>query len=457
MKDEFISNNNNQTQSQIKQNKQNPNKQKYEKLPNFYKLTLFHQQSLSNVHNRSFYIKKTSFYSIYNLARSHLEQSQFDIASTLFSKALAIFTYIKPSNNESNIKDNELIYIEDNGNNQTEKNEIIKMKISSLLNISLCEYYLQNWTEVRSACDYILKLDKRNIKAYYRKARSYIDCPSSLMDDYLKARDLLETAYNIDNNNNDIKNTLDKLYKYIKQEKEIEKNKYKSFYANVNEKMIKQLEEKEQRESKETIKQNSTDPNNPYNGKTQLQMLETIIEKCSEQIRNYEKSNNNKGLALMKNNIDQAKIYRTNLEMLMNENLNEPSQKMKKFANEEGLDFNCPEIIMELYKLKKKYIDEINIFYQHNLLLMDNINKKDEQIEEESNNKNNKKDDYKIRRRGNLKIKRKYKKRIKDLKCCSYWDETQIKTFIITFAFLLLCAFLKSYLTNTNKDTNEEY
>ena len=32
---------------------------------------------------------------------------------------------------------------------------------------------------------------------------------------------------------------------------------------------------------------------------------------------------------------------------------------MKKFANEEGLDFNCPEIIMELYKLKKKY-PEIN-------------------------------------------------------------------------------------------------
>ena len=27
------------------------------------------------------------------------------------------------------------------------------------------------------------------------------------MDDYLKARDLLETAYNIDNNDNDINNT----------------------------------------------------------------------------------------------------------------------------------------------------------------------------------------------------------------------------------------------------------
>ena len=457
MNEEFINNNSNQTLSQIKQSKPNQNKQKYEKLPNFYKFTLLHQQSLSNVHNQSFYIKKSSFYSINNLARSYLEQRQFDKASNLFSKALAIFTYIKISNNESNIKDNELIYIEDNGNNQTEKNEIIKMKISYLLNISLCEYYLQNWTEVRSACDYILKLDNRNIKAYYCKARSYIDCPSSLMDDYLKARDLLETAYNIDNNDNDIKITLDKLYRYIKQEKEIEKNKYKSFYANVNEKMIKQLEEKEQRESKETIKQNSKDPNDPYNGKAQLQMLESIIERCSMQIQSYEKSNNKKGSNLMRNNIDQAKIYRTNLEMLINENLNEPSQKMKKFANEEGLNFDCPEIIMELYKLKKKYIDEINIFYQHNLLLMDNINKKNEQIEEELLKKKNKKDEYKIRSKGNLKRKRKYKKRIKDLKCCSFWDETQIKTFIITFVFLLLCALLKYYLTNTNKETNENY
>ena len=123
MKEQFNNNNNDKTQSQIKQSKPNQNKQKYEKLPNFYKLTLFHQQSLSNVQNQSFYIKKSSFYSINNLARSYLERSEFDKASNLYSKALAIFTYIKPSNNESAVKDNELISAHKN-NQKAKKTEV---------------------------------------------------------------------------------------------------------------------------------------------------------------------------------------------------------------------------------------------------------------------------------------------------------------------------------------------
>ena len=41
---------------------------------------------------------------------------------------------------------------------------------SSLLNISLCNFYLKNWVEVRSACDEVIKIDNKCVKAYYRKS-----------------------------------------------------------------------------------------------------------------------------------------------------------------------------------------------------------------------------------------------------------------------------------------------
>ena len=57
-----------------------------------------------------------------------------------FIKSIYLFKYIECSNPKWNsgdgIKDNELNYIEEKGNNETEKNEIIKMIKRSLLIIN---------------------------------------------------------------------------------------------------------------------------------------------------------------------------------------------------------------------------------------------------------------------------------------------------------------------------------
>ena len=368
-----------QTAAHIKEYQLNQDKQNYDKLPEFYKTSLFHWQSLANVHNQSFYVKKCSFESFKTLAKYQLECGLFEDASYTYSKALAVFKYIKSSNpkwkTDGGIKDWELTYIDEEGSNEQEKSEIIKMKISSLLNISLCEFYNKNWPEVRLACDEVIKLDKKNVKAYYRKARSYLDNPASLMDDYLKARECLEKAFNIDNSNNDVKVTLDNLNAYIQKEKRDEKKIFKSFYRNVNYKYI----EEEEKKKKEKAK----DENDPLSGKAQIRMLDLILEMCHVQLDIYDRQGNKSELKKLERTIEKAKNYREDLENLIDIDFNNPNEKIKKFAEKEGLDLKDPTIQESINGIKKKYINEINEFHQSNLMLMQQTNENNKKNLEE--------------------------------------------------------------------------
>ena len=114
-----------QTAAHIKEYQLNQDKQNYDKLPEFYKTSLFHWQSLANVHNQSFYVKKCSFESFKTLAKYQLECGLFEDASYTYSKALAVFKYIKSSNpkwkTDGGIKDWELTYIDEEGSNEQEK------------------------------------------------------------------------------------------------------------------------------------------------------------------------------------------------------------------------------------------------------------------------------------------------------------------------------------------------
>lgn len=436
-----------QTAAHIKEYQLNQDKQNYDKLPEFYKTALFHWQSLSNVHNQSFYLKKCSFEAFKNLAKYQLDSGNFEDASYSFSKGLAIFKYIKSSNlkwkTDGGIKDWELTYIDDEGSNEYEKKEIKKMKISSLLNISLCEFYNKNWVEVRAACDEVIKLDNKNVKAYYRKARSYLDCPSSLMDDYLKARDCLEKAYNIDNNNEEVKTTLDNLYAYIQKEKNDEKKIFKSFYRNVNYKYM----EEEEKKKKENVL-TSKDENNPLSGKAQLRMLDLILEMCHAQYDIYERQGNKKEMASLEKTITKAKNYRDDLQNLIEIDFKNPNEKMKNFAEKEGLDLKAPKVQESIINIKKKYIDEINQFHQDNLLLMQNTNEKNKKVLDELKMK---KREHKARIKQNKLLEEKEKKSIKNIKKKENKKEKSYvnkKVMIISFILLSITAFLRYYYKN---------
>ena len=86
----------------------------------------------------------------------------------LINQALAIFKYINSSvinwKNEA-IKDEDLSYHEDKGESLQEKEEIYKLIISALLNISLCYLKLNKYNELKLVCNEIIERDTKNVKA----------------------------------------------------------------------------------------------------------------------------------------------------------------------------------------------------------------------------------------------------------------------------------------------------
>lgn len=157
------------TACQIKSTYLNQDKKKFDSLPEFYKSGLYCNDMTKNIRNQPFQLKKISFKLLKQIGLNQIKTKLYDDAHYTFSKALAIFKYIKSSNlkwkTDGGIKDEELSYFEEKGSNDLEIKETNEMIISCLLNISFCDLSLGKWGDVREACYEVLKRDEKNVKA----------------------------------------------------------------------------------------------------------------------------------------------------------------------------------------------------------------------------------------------------------------------------------------------------
>lgn len=89
------------------------------------------------------------------------------------------------------------------GDTPEEKKIIHDIKISMYLNIAACNIKCKSWKEAIAACEEVLKLDKTNFRAYYRRSRATSLPINAGVPDLQKAiKDLdkvLEIAKNIPN------------------------------------------------------------------------------------------------------------------------------------------------------------------------------------------------------------------------------------------------------------------
>ena len=268
----------------------------------------------------------------------YLNLKQYENALEQFIKCLCIFKYIICSNpnwaSGSGIKDSELSYFEDKGNNPKEQNEIKLMIKTALLNISLVYLILKDYSNTRKACDEVLKLESNNIKALYRKAKSYIDDPKSLLDDYIQAEKLLELAHKIKPNNLEIKNTLEQFSKKLNDDKKKENKIYKNYYHRIN-------------NNNNAINNNNSNNNNNYekkmkneedNGIAQIRMMNLILEMCNKQKYEFERNGMEKEAKKYEKIMKQAKKYRDDLNELLNMDFDNPNEKLINLSRKEGFD-----------------------------------------------------------------------------------------------------------------------
>ena len=373
--------------AQIKSYQMNLERKQFDKLPEFYKEGLYNYSSLKNIYKQSYPIKKYTYESIKDKGIKHLNLKQYENALEQFIKCLCVFKYIKSSNTKwasgSGIKDSELTYIEDKGNNIQEQTEINLMIKNALLNISLVYLITKDYDNTRKACDEVLKLEPNNVKALYRKAKSYIDDPKSLIEQYNLAEKLLEQACKIKPDNLEIKNALENFSKKLNEDKTKEKKVYKNYY-HMNNNIINNnnINTKEEKRMK----------NEEDNGIAQIRMMNLILEMCHKQKNEFERYNMEKEVKQYEKIIKQAKKYRDDLTELLNIDFDKPNEKLINLSRKEGFDLKDKNVQKYFYDLKMKLINEINEFHEKNLNMMKG--KKEE--------KNNKEKIYKVDKEDNI-------------------------------------------------------
>ena len=371
--------------AQIKSYQMSLERKQFDKLPEFYKEGLYNYSSLKNIYKQSYPIKKYTYESIKDKGIKHLNLKQYENALEQFIKCLCVFKYIKSSNTKwasgSGIKDSELTYIEDKGNNIQEQTEINLMIKNALLNISLIYLITKDYDNTRKACDEVLKLEPNNVKALYRKAKSYIDDPKSLIEQYNLAEKLLEQACKIKPDNLEIKNALENFSKKLNEDKTKEKKVYKNYY-HMNNNIINNnnINTKEEKRMK----------NEEDNGIAQIRMMNLILEMCHKQKNEFERYNMEKEVKQYEKIIKQAKKYRDDLTELLNIDFDNPNEKLINLSRKEGFDLKDKNVQKYFYDLKMKLINEINEFHEKNLNMMKG--KKEEKNNKEKIYKEDKED-----------------------------------------------------------------
>ena len=371
--------------AQIKSYQMSLERKQFDKLPEFFKEGLYNYSSLKNIYKQSYQVKKYTYEAIKLKGIHYLNIKMYENALEQFIKCICIFKYIICSNPKwasgAGIKDSELKYIEDKGNNSSEENEIKQMIKSALLNISLVYLITKDYSNVRSACDEVLKIESNNIKALYRKAKSYIDDPKSLMDEYILAEKLLEQALKLKPNNLEIKNEYERFSKKLNDDKKNEHKVYKNYYQRIN---------NNTNSNSEQLKKNEEDKDS--NGVAQIRMMDLILEMCHKQKYEFERNNMNKEVKQYEKIIKQAKKYRDDLNELINIDFEKPSEKLINLSRKEGFDLKDKNIQKYFYDLKMKLIKEINEFHDNNLNMMKGKNKeKEKKINTNNSNNNNEK------------------------------------------------------------------
>ncbi len=367
----------------IKQYQMSFDKQVFEKLPEFLKTGLYCCDMLNNVRiQKDFILKKSAFEAHSEIGKQLLSINNYDDAHYSFCKALCIFRFIINKNKNwktEGVKDEELKFFDEIGQSQEEIAEIKKMKISALLNISLCDLNSGKFSEVRAACDEIIKLDNTNVKAYYRKAKSYLDCKQSLKEDYKSALEQLDLAVKYSQGNLDLKNMRDKLYDQIENENKEEKKVFKSFFRNVNYPLMKDDIHNDTSNNDNNLNLNKEDniftkvtDSDSMDGKPQIRVLNLVIEQCYIMIDRLEREGNRKDKLKIQRTVEQAKHYKEELQRLLELDFENPNDSLKEFASKNNVSLKDPNVKEEFFKIRKEYIQKINKFYEENLLMHGN-------------------------------------------------------------------------------------
>lgn len=158
-----------------------------------------------------------------------LEEGDTQKALYRFEEALCVFRWVESSRKNwknEGIEDDDLTIHEA----EVETEAVRSRVLSAYLNISLCCMRLDQHKDAVRACDEVLKVDPRNVKALYRKAVSLAQPSGSDIDDYKAAIKLLITALQIDPSNAAAREKCLSYQSFVQQQSAKSKETFGSFF-----------------------------------------------------------------------------------------------------------------------------------------------------------------------------------------------------------------------------------
>jgi peptidyl-prolyl isomerase D len=105
-------------------------------------------------------------------------------------------------------------------------NELLKVKVTSFVNLVVCKYKLKEYESIINITEQIIEMDPNNTKALYFRGKAYLET-----QEYAKAVDSLTNLCRIDPNHSDGRAELERAKKVKKDFQEGQTKLYSKFFG----------------------------------------------------------------------------------------------------------------------------------------------------------------------------------------------------------------------------------
>ena len=189
--------------------------------PSFIKAGIQYSSTYSSVRSQSFHLKYTVSEILKFNGNALYKTGEYLQASEEYEKSLSIFRYIvKKQKSFKKGADDEIEYMEDNGNSPLEKAKLTAHKLGLYLNLSLCYLIMGRCFNALRASQEALKLEPYNTKALYRSAKAKMMNKDSSFHELMSAKNELELALKQQSTDQLIKQELAKLNEELNKHEE---------------------------------------------------------------------------------------------------------------------------------------------------------------------------------------------------------------------------------------------
>jgi len=284
----------------------------FQKWPHFHQAGLYFSDCFKALRDSPTSEKTNAFNQKKSEGTQHFIKAEYELALENYEEALSVFRWVEDTPEGFLLR------------SYSATPEVKDCLLAAYLNIAFCNIKLERWKEAILACDEVLKIDNKNIKALYRKAVALTLPAGSDFSDFKEAVGLLSTASKADPKNNAVKQKLTEYKKFIADQTQKSRNLVSLFNY----------------ESKETT----------------LNEIDDMISKAKAMISNFEACNKLDEAKRIKKKLKEMKKCKKDM-LKYQTNFDKHSQMLKVQASKFGIDLSDAVMKTELAKAKHKGLD----------------------------------------------------------------------------------------------------